>query len=253
MKRKIAHFIISVFAVMMTIIVITPVIMTIVMSFRNGWETYVDLAIWEPAYTHAMSNSIIISFAASAGSIVIAIPAAFAFAKRGFKGSGALFGLYVIAMIMPFQITLLPQYIVSKRLMIYDTGVALILPGIFAPFSVFLMTQNMKMMSDDVIEYAVLDTSSTFRILWHIVIPIMRPAVICTFILSFSEQWNAVAEPLILLETADKFPMAILFDEIGAGDVLAFAAASVFMIIPLMLFVIYNEEISEGMAAYQLK
>lgn len=91
MKRKILRFIISVFAVMMTIIVITPVIMTIVMSFRNGWETYVDLAIWEPAYTHAMSNSIIISFAASAGSVVIAIPAAFAFAKRGFKGSGALF------------------------------------------------------------------------------------------------------------------------------------------------------------------
>ena len=62
MKRKIAHFIISVFAVMMTIIVITPVIMTIVMSFRNGWETYVDLAIWEPAYTHAhveLDNNII--------------------------------------------------------------------------------------------------------------------------------------------------------------------------------------------------
>ncbi|MBP3918933.1 MAG: carbohydrate ABC transporter permease [Clostridia bacterium] len=253
MKKKLLRGCFIGFVFAMILIIIAPVILTVALSFEDGGKSYINFAVWEPAHLHALVNSIGLSFITAFGAVLVSIPAAFVFAKVEFKGRGTLFYLYVIVMIMPFQVTLLPQYIVAKGIGTYDSLIALILPGIFAPFSVFLMTQNLKMLSNDVLEYARLDTSSIFHVLIYIILPLMKPAIICTSILVFSEQWNAVAEPLILIETFRNFPMAVILNEIEIGDVLGFSAATVFMAIPLLLFIIYNEELLDGMAAYQLK
>lgn len=156
-------------------------------------------------------------------------------------------------MLMPFQVTLLPQYIVSKKLGIYDTLLALILPGIFAPFAVFLLTQVMKSIPNEQIEAARLDTGSTFRILISILVPQMKAGIICTWVLVFTEQWNSVAEPLILLETREKYPLAVMLNEGSGEKLLMLAATVVFMILPLLMFAYFENEIMDGLEEYRLK
>ena len=107
--------------------------------------------------------------------------------------------------------------------------------------------------ADELIEAARLDTGSTLKIIWHIIVPTIRPGIICAWVLSFTEQWNAVAEPIILMETREKYPLAILLNEIQPGDVLGFAATLMFFLAPLLLFSFFEDEVMEGLGDYGLK
>lgn len=253
MVRKIASHGMTASLFLAALFVISPVIIVTVMSFGEGIQPYIDFYVWKPTYLHALSNSIIIALSASLGTVVISTMAAYVFAKVKFRGRDLLFYLYIIVMMMPFQVTLLPQYIVSKQFSIYDTRFALILPGIFAPFAAFLLTQVMKSVPDELIEAARLDTGSTWRILLHIIVPTIRPGIICAWVLVFTEQWNAVAEPLILMETKELYPLAVMLNEISAGDVLGFAATVAFILAPLLMFAYFESEIMEGLGDYRLK
>ncbi len=236
-----------------TLFIISPVIVVTVKSLEDGVQPYIDFYIWKPAYLRAMTNSFIIALGASAGTIFVSILAAYVFAKVEFRGRSILFYLYIIVMMMPFQVTLLPQYIVSCEFNIYDTHWALILPGIFAPFAVFLLTQMMKSVPNELIEAARLDTGSTWKILAHILIPAIKPGIICTWVLVYTEQWNAVAEPLVLLETRELYPLAVMLNSMTAESLLGFAATVLFFLAPLLLFLYFENEIMEGLGEYRLK
>jgi len=86
-----------------------------------------------------------------------------------------IFYIYIIVMMMPFQVTLLPQYIASWRFELYVTPWAMILPGIFALFAAFVLTQMMKTVPDELIEAVRLDTGLTLKIIWYIIVPTICP------------------------------------------------------------------------------
>lgn len=253
MVKRILNLGMALFLVIAALAVVSPVIAVTVLSLSEGIQPYVDFYLWKPVYLGALSNSIIISLGASVGTVIVSTMAAYVFAKVKFKGRDLLFYLYIIVMMMPFQVTLLPQYIVSREFGLYDTHFAMILPGIFAPFAAFLLTQVMKSVPDEIIEAARLDTSSTWQILWYILIPTIKPGIVCAWVLCFTEQWNAVAEPLVLMETREKYPLAVMLNEIGSGDVLGFAATVMFLLAPLLLFAYFESEILEGLGDYRLK
>jgi len=253
MVKRVINFGVTMFLVLAAVIAVSPVIAVTILSLSEGAYSYVDFWIWEPTYLGALSNSIIISLASSAGAVIVSTLAAYVFAKVKFRGRDILFYLYIIVMMMPFQVTLLPQYIVSRNFGLYDTPLAMILPGVFSPFAAFLLTQVMKTVPDEIIEAARMDTSSTWRILGHIIIPAVRPGIVCAWVLCFTEQWNAVAEPLVLMETREKYPLAVMLDEIGAGDATGFAAVAIFLLLPLLLYLFFEEEIMEGLEAYRMK
>ena len=252
-KRKFPDITASVLLILFALFIVSPVIIVAVRSFGDGIQPYIDFYVWKPTYLQGLANSLVISLTASLGTVVVSVLAAYVFAKVKFKGRDILFYLYIIVMMMPFQVTLLPQYIVSRRFNLYDTPWAMILPGIFAPFAAFLLTQVMKSVPDELIEAARLDTGSTFKIITHIIVPTIRPGIICAWVLSFTEQWNAVAEPIILMETREKYPLSILLNEIRPDDLLAFAATVMFFLAPLLLFSFFEDEVMEGLGDYGLK
>ena len=229
-----------------------PIAAVVISSLGSGVKPYLDFFIWEPAYLRALAVSMLIAFCSSAGSVAVSVLAAYVFSQCGFKGRGELFYLYIIVMMTPFQVTLLPQYIVSKALGVYDTPAALILPGIFSPFAAFLLTQIMKSIPRDSLEAARLDTGSTLKIILRVILPQMRSGIICAWVLMFTEQWNMVAEPLLLLETQKNYPLSVLLAGTESGA-FAFAATVVFMLLPLGLFLIFENEILEGLEGYRLK
>lgn len=185
--------------------------------------------------------------------LIVSIPAAYIFAKVPFRTRDWLFYIYIIVMMMPFQVTLLPQYIVSRHLGTYDTLLAMILPGIFAPFSVFLLTQITKSIPNDILEASKIETSNSLIILLKIIAPIIRPGIVCTAVLTYTEQWNMVAETLVLLDTSDKYPLAALLSSPNISSPHYFASTLIFILPPMFLFSFFENEIIEGIGEYRLK
>ena len=235
------------------LLILFPILLTFVFSTQDCFQAYVRFILWNPAYVHAFVQSILIGLAGSCGTILVSVPAAYVFAKVPFRERELIFYLYIIVMLMPFSVTLLPQYMTARWFGIYDSLLSLILPGIFAPMAVFLLTQIMRAFPDMYIEAARFETDSTVYILLHIILPSIKGGVICAWAISFAELWNLVAEPKVLLQTIDKFPLSVLLSQVTIGDSLGFAAAILYMLPPLCIFAYFSEEILEGLGKYRLK
>ena len=165
------------------------------------------------------------------------------------KVRDSLFFFYVILMLMPYQVTLVPNYLVSDWLHLLNTRWAIFLPGAFAPFSVFLLTKFMRRIPMAVIESAKIDGANEWHIFWNICLPQCRSALYSIAILVFIDNWNMVEQPLILLNDVEKQPLSMFLSSINAGEIgIAFAAAVIYMIPGLLLFLHGEAYLVEGIA-----
>ena len=152
-------------------------------------------------------------------------------------------------MLMPYQVTLVPNRLVAEWLHIYGTSWAVILPGIFSPFAVFLLTKSMRRVPTAVVEAARLDGCSEWQIFFKIYLPLCKNIVYSVMILVFIDYWNMVEQPLILLPDASQQPLSVYLSQINAGEIgIAFAAAVVYMIPGLLLFLHGEAYLVEGIA-----
>lgn len=210
---------------------------------------YVDGLIKSPEYLLKLWNSIILVVPIVILEVCVAALAAYGFSRWRGKGRSGIFFFYVILMLMPYQVTLVPNYLVSKWLGILNTRWAIILPGMFAPFSVFLLTKFMRRIPYAVIEAAKVDGATEWDIFTKVCLPECRSALYSIAILVFIDYWNMVEQPLILLDDADMQPLSVFLSSINSGDIgLAFAMAAVYMIPTLLLFLHGEEYLVEGIA-----
>ena len=181
--------------------------------------------------------------------LMVASIAAYGFTRWRGKVRDSIFFFYVILMLMPYQVTLVPNYLVSDWLGILHTKWAILLPGAFAPFSVFLLTKFMRRIPVSLIESAKLDGAGEWQIFWRICMPQCRAALYSIAILVFIDYWNMVEQPLILLPDASQQPLSVYLSQINAGEIgIAFAAAVVYMIPGLLLFLHGEAYLVEGIA-----
>ena len=181
--------------------------------------------------------------------VVIAAVAAYGFTRWRGKIRSLIFFFYVILMLMPYQVTLVPNYLVSEWLGVLNTKWAIILPGAFAPFSVFLLTKFMRRVPYSLIEAAKIDGASEWQIFTRICLPQCRSALYSIAILVFIDYWNMVEQPLVLLADAEMQPLSVYLSTINEGEIgLAFAMASVYMFPSLLLFLHGEEYLVEGIA-----
>ena len=155
--------------------------------------------------------------------------------------------MYIIIMLMPYQVTLVPNFLVSDMLGIIGTRWAVILPGLFAPLSVFILTKSMRRIPHAAIEAARLDGAGEFKIFRKICLPMCRNALYSVVILTFIDNWNMVEQVLILLDNPELQPLSVFLSEINTGEVgVAFAVATIYMIPPILLFLHGEESLVEG-------
>ena len=151
--------------------------------------------------------------------------------------------------LMPTQVTLVPNYLVSGWLGILNTRWAIIFPGMFAPFSVFLLTKSMRRIPGSLIEAAKLDGSSEWQVFKDICLPQCRSALYSVAILVFIDYWNMVEQPIVLLPDAAQQPLSVYLSTINANEVgLAFAIATIYMVPCLLLFLHGEDYLVEGIA-----
>ncbi len=216
---------------------------------KVSFAQYITVLFKSPDYLLKFWNSVILVVPIVLLQVGIAALAAYSFTRYKTKFKSFLFFFYVILMLMPYQVTLVPNYLVSDWLGILNTSWAVILPGAFAPFSVFLLTKFMRRIPSSLIEAAKLDGAGEWTIFRKICLPQCRSALYSIAILVFIDYWNMVEQPLILLSDSTKQPLSVYLSTINAGEVgIAFAVAVIYMIPSLLLFLHGEEYLVEGIA-----
>ncbi|MDE5854685.1 MAG: carbohydrate ABC transporter permease [Ruminococcus sp.] len=282
-KEKTLNIVITVFACVAAILFLMPTVLTIANSFMTSteisanyggmlsnmtddkktfisedvnlkflpdkvtFEQYKSVLFKSPDYLLKFWNSVMLTVPITFFQIVLAIFTSYGFSRYPNKIKSIIFFAYIILMIMPYQVTLVPNFLVADKLNILNTRWAIILPGIFSPFSVFLLTKVMKRIPHSYIEAAKLDGASEFQILTKIYIPMCKGAIVSITMLVFIDYWNMVEQPLVLMKDSDMHPLSVFLSQINTGDIgLAFAVGVVYMIPTILMFLYGEDYLVEG-------
>lgn len=212
-----------------------------------SFSQYFSVLFKTPDYLLKFWNSVILTVPIVIFQTVVALFASYGFSRLTGKLKEIIFFVYIILMLMPYQVTLVPNYLVSEKLGILDTRWAIILPGIFSPFAVFLLTKAMKRIPKTYFEAAMLDGANEFQIFTSICYPMVRSAVFSVLMLVFIDYWNMVEQPLILLSDENMHPLSVFLSKINSGDTgLAFAVAVIYMMPSLLMFLYGEDYLVEG-------
>lgn len=211
------------------------------------FSQYGSVLFKSPEYLFKFWNSVILTLPITLFQIITAIAASYGFARYSGKIKNIIFFAYVILMLMPYQVTLVPNFLVAEKFGILDTRWAVILPGIFSPFSVFLLTKVMRRIPVSYIEAAKLDGANEFQIMMKICLPLCKGALVSVAMLVFIDYWNMVEQPLVLMKDSDMHPLSVFLSQINTGDVgLAFAVGTVYMIPTILMFLYGEDYLVEG-------
>ncbi len=216
-----------------------------------SFSQYGTVLLKSPEYLLKFWNSVILVGPIVFFQLLVACLASYGFTRYRGRIREIIFFSYIILMLMPYQVTLVPNYLVSTWLKIVDTNWAIWLPAIFSPFAVFLLTKFMRRIPTSVIEAAQIDGAGEWQIFRKICLPLCKGCICSAAILVFIDYWNMVEQPLILLSNAEKHPLSVFLSKINEGEIgLAFAVATIYMVPSLLVF-LYGEEYLVDGITYQ--
>jgi multiple sugar transport system permease protein len=287
-KRRIDRLktiIVTTMAVTFAIVFLTPIILTVTNSFMSPSEIsanygsifattqkggkvfvsktvnlklipdmitfsqYYTVLLKSPEYLFKFWNSIIYVVPIVIVQLGIATLASYGFARYDGRVKRVIFFFYIIVMLMPYQVTLVPNFLVSRALGIYGTRWSILLPGFFSPFAVYLLTKFMKRIPTEVMEAASIDGADEWMIFSRICMPLCKGGLASISILVFFDYWNMVEQPLILLPDADLHPLSVFLSKINTGEIsLAFAVAVIYLVPPLLIFLYGEDYLVEGIS-----
>ena len=214
----------------------------------------IELLIDSPEFFVMFWNSLKIALAILAGQLLFGVPAAWGLARYEFPGKGVISMIYLILMLMPFQVLMLPEYLVLNRWKLLDSHLGVILPVIFSTFPVFIMQRFFHSVPEAILEAARIDGAGDFQSFFRIGLPLGMPGIMSVILLGFLEAWNMIEQPMTFLKTKSLWPLSLLLPEIRLSDVgLGFAAALMMLVPALLLFLCGQEYLEQGIAAAAVK
>ncbi len=234
------------------IVFLVPVVLTVVASFlldeKLSVEGYRILLFDCFPFYRMFWNSVLYAFSITLGAIVVAVPAAFAFRFAHFPGKQALYVLYIVLMMMPLQVMLLPNYIGLRDMGLLNTPYAIILPLVFSPLAVVVLHQYLKECDAQMVEAARLETNSVLKIILHCIVPQVKLCVFAVGLLIFAEAWNLVEQPLLYLDEDRWKNLSLLFSEAERYEAEVLLPAAVLFMIPVLLwYLLFHNELKRGL------
>ncbi len=210
-------------------------------------DQYKAVLITNSDYLMKFWNSVMLTVPITVFQLAVAILTSYGFARYPGKIKSIIFFAYIILMIMPYQVTLVPNFLVADKFGILNTRASVILPAIFSPFSIFLLTKVMKRIPVSYVEAAKLDGAGELQILTKIYLPLCKSAIISVAMLVFIDYWNMVEQPLVLMNDQDYHPLSVFLSQINTGDIgLAFAVGTVYMVPTILMFLYGEDYLVEG-------
>lgn len=205
-------------------------------------------------FAQALANSLVVATAIAVGHALLCTLAGFAFAKLRFRGRSALFALVIVALTLPTQLAVIPNYLLISSFGWLDSLQALIVPGLASAFGVFWMRQHISAaLSDETLDAAALDGCGTWATFWHVAFPVVRPGAVVLAAIVFAGAWNDLLWPLVVLRSpaAQTVQVAVsaLRDQYGIDYALVFTGALLSMLPMIALAVWAGRRSFTGSAA----
>ncbi len=215
---------------------------------------YVELLLDSPEFFQMFWNSVKLTVSILLLQLVVGMPAAWGFSKYNFPGRRTLFTIYIILMMMPFQVTMLSSYLVLDRFALIDTHWAVILPAGFSAFPVFIMYRFFSGIPDEILEAGEIDGASKLQIFRFVAIPLGSAGVISAMVLGFLEYWNLIEQPMTFLSTKSLWLLSLYLPEINLANAGVAFVSSVIVLIPAALVFIGGQDYLErGITASAIK
>jgi ABC-type glycerol-3-phosphate transport system permease component len=228
-------------------------------TFQNYINLFKDLP--DNAFFYLTANSFKLSILIGIGQLITCSMAAFVFAVCKFKGRNFLFALLLGTLMIPSQVSLIPNFIIFKYLGLIGTQWPLILPAFWGgAFGTFLLRQYFLTIPRDLVDAARMDGASFFNIFWRIYLPLGKPALAALAIFVFKDAWNDLLHPLVYLptdmhQTTLTVGLAFFQQQLVAGGKFTVLMAGAFLsILPLLIvFFIAQKQFIEGIALTGVK
>ena len=216
---------------------------------------YEQVLVKDDEILHFFTNSVIYAAAILLGQAFVIPAMAFGLSKFKFRGRETLFFMIVMLMLLPFQVTMVPNVLTLRFMGLLETVWAVILPMLFAPFFIFLLRQYMIALPDELLEASSIDGAGPFRYFLWIVLPVCRPVLGAAAALSFAESWNLVEQPLTYLSKSEMLmPLSTRFNQMMAGsNGYEFAGAALYILPALLIYLFFQEDILAGIQLTEMK
>ncbi|HHY48762.1 MAG TPA: carbohydrate ABC transporter permease [Alphaproteobacteria bacterium] len=276
LRRRIFTVLIHVLLIGASIVMLYPLLWMLSASFRPENEIFTSTSIWPSewsidAYIRGwnglrvsfgtfFANSFVIAVLCVVGNLIACSMAAFAFARLEFKGRRFWFAMMLMTLMLPYQVTLIPQYVLFRAIGWVDTVLPLIVPKFLAvdAFFIFLMVQFFRGIPRELDEAAQMDGCSPWRIYWKIMLPLSLPVLATAAIFTFIWTWDDFFAPLIYLNDMRQYTVTLglrtFTDSQGESDFGGLFAMSILSLVPIFLFFLFFQRmLIEGIATTGMK
>lgn len=216
---------------------------------------YEQILIRDDSVLRFFINSVIYAGAILLGQALVLPALAYGLSKFRYRGRETIFFLIVLLMLLPFQVTMVPNVLTLRFMGLLGTEWAVILPMWFAPFYVFLMRQYMILLPDELLEASSMDGAGPLRSFLWIVLPVCRPVIGAAAALSFAESWNLVEQPLTYLAARqDLMPLSTVFNQLASENTgFEFAGAGLYILPAVLVYLFFQEDILAGIQLTEMK
>lgn len=209
-------------------------------------------------YFKVVWNTFAIAFCVMAFKVFTSYLCAYAFVFLNFPLKRILYFVLISTMFIPFTVTMIPNYITISKMGLRDNIVGVMLPQLSDAMGIMLLRQQMRTIPKSLIEVGKLEKSSHFTIMTQIVLPIVKPGVISTAIIFFINSWNEYVWPRLILKTTENYTLSLALQlfvdsEAGSGMGICMAMCVLTMLIPLVLFIIFQRQIMATYASSGIK
>lgn len=269
---------------LLAIIMLVPVVVTILYSFcspdeidafmktRGNYDNavwmelklspkvfslsqYYEILVLDMSILRMFVNSAVYAVLILLGQAVVIPMMAYALSRFRFRGREAIFFGIIMLMLLPFQVTMVPNVLTLRTIGLLNTVWAVIIPMWFSPFYIFLIRQFMLGLPNELLEAAQMDGAGTLRCYSYVVIPVCRPVIGAAIALSFADCWNLVEQPMTYLsQRADLYPLSVEFNRLaGSNAKIVFAGAALYILPALFIYLYFLNDILSGVQLTELK
>ena len=220
-------------------------------SLSQYWKVLVV----DTSVLHMFAMSVFYTVMILLGQAVFVPMLAYALSRFRFRGRNIIFMAILLLMLLPYQVTMVPNVLTLRRMGLMNTVWAVILPLWFAPFYVFLLRQFMASLPNELFEAAQVDGAGTIRCYFHVALPVCRPAIGAALALSFADCWNLVEQPMTYLSQRTELqPLSVMFNQLVSESTgVEFAGAVIYMLPALFVYLYFLEDILSGIQLTELK
>lgn len=283
-KRSLGHAVVWTLLMILAVVMLLPIVLTFLYSFfptseitaflntRGNYDAsqwmeiklspqmvslrqYYRILIEDGTVLRLFVNSALYSVAILIGQALVIPMMAYALSRFRFFGRDVIFFVVLMLMLLPFQVTMVPNVLTLRKMNLMNTPWAVILPMCFSPFYIFLLRQFMVGLPNELIEAGLMDGAGTFRCFLHVILPVCRPILGAAVALSFADCWNLVEQPLVYLADQPNLqPLSVMFNQISeSGKEIAFAGAGLYILPALFVYLFFQEDILLGIQLSELK